>query len=154
MDQLSKFALQWDLIYNGVVIHDPHMGYIVVSVQRILIAYAAWMMLKALARYIALAFPPPLTPENAVYWLRWWLWLRLREFPLLKLGAAATALLPVLQIPTGLGGKINAATLYFLLIYPAMFALLVGVTQLLHHLSDKIQHPSDENGGPSGTNRP
>ena len=143
MDKFNQLAARWDSIYNGVVVHDATLGYLLVSVERILIAYAAWRLLQALARYIGLAFPPPHTASNAMYWLRWWLWLRLREFPLLKLGVGLTALLLVLQIPAGVNGKINVATLYLLLIYPAWFALLVGMTQLLHHLSYKIQNPAE-----------
>ena len=143
LEQLHALARWWDSVYNAVVIHDQVIGYLVVSAARILIALAAWQLLKALARYVQVAFPPPHTFDNALYWLRWWFWLRLREFGLLKVGAFLVALLLVLQIPAGITGGLAQATLYLLLIYPAQFAMLLGMAQLLNHLTDRIQHPSE-----------
>lgn len=143
MPDFHALAAQWDAVYNGAVIANDQLSYLILSVERILIAWAAVLMLRSLSRYIAAAFPPPHTPANAVYWLRWWLWLRLREFPLLKLGAVGVAVLLLLQIPAGAGGALSDATLYLLLIYPTWIAALVGMTQLLNHLTLKITHPED-----------
>lgn len=143
MPDFSELARRWDATYNRVVIQDDSLSYLVMSVERILIAWAAVLLLRSLTRYVAAAFPPPHTPANAVYWLRWWLWLRLREFPLLKIGLAGMAALLLLQIPAGTGGALSDATLYLLLIHPAWIAALVGMTQLLNHLTRKIAHPED-----------
>lgn len=141
MLDFSELARRWNAIYNGAVIADDHLGYLVMSVERILIAWCAVLLLRSLARYISAALPEPHTVDNVAYWLRWWLWLRLREFPLLKLGAAGVAVLLLLQIPAGAGGALSDATLYLLLIYPTWIAALVGMTQLLNHLTYKITHP-------------
>ena len=143
MLDLHALAARWDDWYNAPVFADPVIGYLVVSVARLLIGWAAWLMLRALTRYVAAAFPPPHTAANAVYWLRWWLWLRLREFPMLKIGAFAVAALLILQIPAGMFGALGTATRYLLLIYAAFFALLIGVAQLLNHLTRRILHPAD-----------
>ncbi len=138
---LNDLALWWNRVYNGVVIENQTIGYLLLSFERLMIGVAAWFMLRSLARYIALAFPPPHTAANAVYWLRWWFWLRLRDFGLLKIGAAAVAVLLILQIPTGAGGDLARASVYLLLIYPALYALMIGTAQLLHALSNRIEHP-------------
>ena len=138
---MSDLAALWNGLYNGPLPVDPVLGYILLSVLRLLIAWAAYLMLRALARYLAVAFPPPHTPANLAYWLRWWLWLRLREFPALKIGAATVATLLVLQIPAGMAGSLNTLTPYLLVIYPAQLALLIGLTQLLRHLTHRATHP-------------
>lgn len=141
MPDFHALAARWDAIYNGVVISDDQASYLVMSVARILIAWTALLLLRSLNRYVQAAFPQPHTAANAVYWLRWWLWLRLREFPLLKLGAVGVAVVLLLQIPAGAGGALSDATLYFLLIYAFWIAALVGMRQLLNHLTRKITHP-------------
>lgn len=137
----SDLAAHWDALYNGPLITDPVLGYILLSVERLLIGWAAWLMLRALGRYLAAAFPPPHTLDNIVYWLRWWTWLRLREFPALKIGVVVVALLLVLQIPAGVSGTLNRASPYLLAIYPGMFLLLVGLTQLLNTLRHRLECP-------------
>ena len=79
----------------------------------------------------------------AVYWLRWWLWLRLREFSLLKVSAAALALLLVLQVPAGVAGASSTATWSRVLVLAAQIGVFVGLAQFLHHLSRRILHPAD-----------
>lgn len=145
---LHDLAHWWNAVYNGQFITNTVWGYLLLSVERVLIGVAAWQMLRALARYISLAIPPPHTAANAVYWLRWWFWLRLRDFGLLKIGAAGVALLLILQIPAGASGDLAKASLYLLLIYPALYAMLIGLAQFLHGLSNKIQYPEVQNDQP------
>ncbi|GGO24681.1 hypothetical protein [Deinococcus humi] len=141
MQTLSELAAWWNTVYNGTLIHDPNLSYIVVSVLRLLIAWAAWRFLSALGRYLRVAFPRPHTPPNIVHWVRWWLWLRLQEFGLFKIGVAMLAVLLALQIPAGVAGTLAGASAYLLLAYPAMLAMLVGGAQLFNRLTQQIQHP-------------
>lgn len=135
---MLEITHHWNAIYNGLVIRDPVLGYIVTSVLRVLLAWAALVMLVALMRYLRAAFPPPHTPSNLAYWLRWWLWLRLREFPALKIGVASSALLLLLQLPAGVGGALAGASLYLVLVYPAFTLMLIGVAHLLNTVSDRL----------------
>lgn len=138
---MRDLPARWDAWYNGGMGLDPTLGYILLSAERLLIAWAAWLMLRALIAYLAVVFPPPYTPANIAHWLRWWLWLRLNEFPALKLGTVAVAVLLVLQIPAGVAGSLNTLTPYLFGIYPGLLALLIGVTQLLRHLTYRATHP-------------
>ncbi|MFW8626726.1 hypothetical protein [Deinococcus sp. ME38] len=131
---MLELAQAWNAAYNGPAIRDPVLGYIVTSVLRVLLAWSALVMLAALQRYLRVAFPPPHTPSNVAYWLRWWLWLRLREFPALKIGTVASALLLLLQLPAGVGGALAGASPYLLLVYPAFTLMLIGVAHLLNTL--------------------
>lgn len=142
MPDLSTLAAHWDALYNGPLLRDATLSYILISSLRLLIAWSALLTLRALRRYLAVAVPPPYTPSNLVYWLRWWFWLRLREFPLLKFGVAVTALVLVLQIPAGEAGSRNMLTPASVLFSVAQFALLAGLTQFLNRLF-RIIHLSD-----------
>lgn len=148
MSDLHALAAAWDHAYNGVAIRDPWLGYIVLTVQRLLIGWAAILMLRSLGRYLAAALPPPITPVNVVFWTHYWLYLRLRDFPLLKIGAVGFAALLLLQIPTGLAGALSAATWYLLLAYLALIVLLVGLTHLFNVLRHRIEHPQETHDGP------
>lgn len=121
---------EWDAILNAQVI-DGQLGYVVLSALRIMVAWASWLCALALIRYLHTTLPPPHTPPNLAYWLRWWLWLQLREYPLLKVGIFCTATLLLLQIPAGMSGRMNTATVYLLLIYPAWLMALAGIARLL-----------------------
>ncbi|OWL96514.1 hypothetical protein CBQ26_09055 [Deinococcus indicus] len=136
---MLELAQAWNAAYNGPIITDPVLGYIVTSVLRVLLAWSALVMLAALQRYLRVAFPPPHTPSNVAYWLRWWLWLRLREFPDLKVGAALSALLLVLQVPAGVGGALAGASPYLLLVYPAFTVLLIGLARFVNTLTTRLR---------------
>lgn len=143
MPDFSALARAWNAVYNGSIIADPHVSYLVMSVARILIAWTALLLLRSLSRYVSAALPTPHTLENAAYWLRWWLWLRLREFALLKVGAVSVAVLLLLQIPAGVASPLASTTPYLLLIYAGWILALIGMTQLLNHLTHKVTHPED-----------
>ncbi|MGM9319780.1 hypothetical protein [Deinococcus aquaticus] len=136
---MLELAQTWNAAYNGPTIKDPVLGYIITSVLRVLVAWAALIMLAAVMRFLRVAFPPPHTPANVAYWLRWWLWLRLREFPDLKIGAALSALLLVLQVPAGVGGALAGASPYLLLVYPAFTVLLIGLARFVNTLTTRLR---------------
>ena len=136
---MQSLSHRWDAIYNGLLIADPVLGYIIISSLRVLIGVAALLFLRSLLRYLALALPRPHTPVNAAYWLRWWLWLRLREFGVFKVAVFALALLLLLQIPAGSSGALAGASLYLLLAYAALIGVFVGGSQLFNRLARQIR---------------
>lgn len=138
---MADLSAHWDAFYNGAILQDAQLGYILLSILRVLVAWAAWRALQALGRWLAVALPPPHTPANVVYWLRWWVWLRLREYAPLKVGVAASAALLVLQIPAGVRGVRNVLTPASLGFSLALLLLLIGLAQLLNHLARRIPHP-------------
>lgn len=141
MQTLNEWAAWWDAVYNGTLIHDPILSYILVSGLRLLVAWAAWLFLRAVARWLIVALPRPHTADNIAYWLRWWLWLRLREFGLFKVGVFGLAVLLTLQIPAGVAGALAGASAYLLLAYPMLMAIFIGGAQIFNWLTRQITHP-------------
>ncbi|WP_288481965.1 hypothetical protein [uncultured Deinococcus sp.] len=140
---MPDLAAQWDRWYNGALPLDPVAGYIVTSGLRVLIAWCAWLLLRSLGRYLRAAVPPPLSLDNLAYWGRWWLWLRLREHGLLKLGVTGFALVLLLQLPAGIGGALAAATPYLIAAYLFLIAMLLGIARFLNKQRDRALHPAD-----------
>ncbi|BDP42939.1 hypothetical protein DAETH_29080 [Deinococcus aetherius] len=130
-----------DTAINGPLSLDPGVSYLLNSSLRVLCAWAALLAVRNLVRYTRAALPPPHALVNVVYWLRWWFWLRLREFPLLKVGAALLALALLAQVATGAAGTLARLTVFFVWGYGALFLALVGLAQFLAWLTARIQHP-------------
>ncbi|GBF05833.1 hypothetical protein DAERI_060093 [Deinococcus aerius] len=143
MPDLTALAARWDAALNGALLQDAQVGYLLLTTLRVLVAWAAWRALQALGRWLAVALPPPRTPANVLYWARWWVWLRLREYAPLKVGVTASAVLLVLQIPAGVRGVRNVLTPASLGFSLALLLLLIGLAQLLNSLARRIAHPAD-----------
>lgn len=140
---LSDMQTMWDTWYNSPLIHNPTIDYLAVSILRILVAWAMWHMLKALWQYANAALPPPHTLDNLNYWMRWWLWLRLRERPLLKVSAVVVALAALLQIFGGVAGLLNDCSPYFLLMCGALISLGIALAREFHALTAAIKNPTE-----------
>lgn len=141
--KIHELQRLWDVWYNSPLIADPALDYIAVSTLRLLVAYGAWRMLQALWRYANVAVPPPHTLDNLGYWLRWWVWLRLRDRPVLKASATAIALAAVLQIFGGADGQLNDCSPYFVLMCSALIGLFISLAREFHARSFIIQHPAE-----------
>lgn len=128
---------EWDAILNAQVI-DGQLGYVVLSALRIMVAWASWLCVLSLSHYLKTTIPPPYNPENLGFWLRWWFFLRLKNFAALKVGIFLTAFLLILQLLAGVNSYMNTASVYLLLIYSAWLLTLIGFTQLLNTLRRQL----------------
>ena len=140
---MSDLAALWDGWYNGALPLDQVLAYIITSGLRVVIAWCAWLLLRSLGRYLRAAVPPPFALVNLAYWGRWWLWLRLRDDGMLKVGVAGFALALMLQLPAGVGGKLAAATPYLVIAYIFLILMLLGFTRHFNRRRERALHPAD-----------
>lgn len=139
---MSDLTARWDALINRSLIADPLADYILVSGLRVLVAYSIWRMLVALWRYANAALPPPHSLVNLSYWLRWWVWLRLRDHRGLKLSSLALAVVFLVQIPAGVAGSRNDFSPAFLVACAAWIGFMVSLAREFHRLIQQIQQPA------------
>ncbi|KQR23030.1 hypothetical protein [Deinococcus sp. Leaf326] len=140
---MPDLSAHWDGWYNGALPLDPTLSYILTSGLRMLVAWCAWLLLGALGRWMRAAVPPPFSLDNLAYWLRWWLWLRLQDHALLKVGVTGFTLVILAQLPAGIGGKLAAATPYIVGAHLTLGGMLLGAARSLNKQRDRALHPAD-----------
>lgn len=130
----------WNALFNGSLVADPVISYLIVSSIRILLAINALWLLRALVRYGQVAVLGPLNVANLLYTVRWWLALQWRVERLLKGGAACLAAALVGQVVAGVAGKLAAVTPATLLTQLGLLLMFVGMARFFNSRARQLDH--------------